>query len=120
MSITISFRPRSWLRVLYAALGLFFLRWLLFPPASENEIAHHNVIERVTRGTERILDVQKHPWLQSRIGRDERRDILDDFVDDGTNDFWNRFQHPLSVSDIFHPKSLALILILTPLQYERP
>lgn len=100
MPITISFRRRSWLRALYVVIGLFFLRLVLFPPARENEIAHHNVIERVTRGSEKLLDVQKHSWLQSRIGRDERPDMLNDFVDDGTNDFWNRFQLPLSVSNI--------------------
>ncbi|KAF8332331.1 glycosyltransferase family 69 protein [Cantharellus anzutake] len=94
MSIVISFRRRSWFRALYLLIGFFVLRWVFFSPESDTEITRHNVLERVTGGFDKVLDVQKYPWLQMRIGRDESPDMLSDFVDDSTKDFWNRFQLP--------------------------
>ena len=45
--------------------------------------------------------MQKHRFLQSRIGRDEREDLMSDVVRNGVNDYWERFQLPLCVFFFF-------------------
>ena len=95
MGIAFAFRRRSLVRLAGVAAFVFFVRRFLFRPPAATEIAHHNYIERVTRAADKSLDVQRHPFLQSRIGRDEPPDILSQFVDDGTNSFWRNFQLPL-------------------------
>jgi len=96
MAIPYLFRRRFVGRLLvFAALG-FFLR-TIFGPGSDDkhEIRGHNVIERVVSRSDKLLDVQKYPFLQARIGRDEEDDLLSDMIKSGVDDFWDRFQKPL-------------------------
>jgi hypothetical protein len=86
-------------------LGLCLSLRLIFVPGAPNssdstasaskylEIREHNVLERVTR-TEKTLNPQKHKFLQVRMGRDERRDLFTDIIQNGVDDFWERFQKP--------------------------
>ena len=94
MGITLTFRRTTLVRL--ASFGLFILivRWTFFSTPPSNEITHHNVID-LARGADKTLDVKKYPFLQSRQGRDDMVDILSAYVDDGTEDFWSRFQLPL-------------------------
>ena len=97
-----SLRRRSLSRILWiACLGVFF-RLTLFSSSSSptsfysldsNEIQEHNVLERVTR-PDKTLNVQKHKFLQVRMGRDDREDLLDDVIKNGVSDYWERFQKP--------------------------
>ena len=99
----ISLRRRSFTRllvILFLGLGA---RLLFFPSSSSSpssfynakhhEILEHNVLERVTR-SDKTLNVQKHKFLQVRMGRDERDDLLGDVVRNGVRDYWDRFQKP--------------------------
>lgn len=53
--------------------------------------------------TDKYLDVSKYPFLQSRLGRDERPDLFDEEVTDGILDFWTRFQKPfITAKDTAH------------------
>ena len=101
--MVLAFRPRSIQRLLIVFGLLLFVR-LWFPRFSyqstpslynrnPHEILEHNVLERVTR-PEKAFNVQKHKFLQVRMGRDERDDLLGDVVRDGVWDFWERFQKP--------------------------
>ncbi|KAF8752900.1 hypothetical protein RHS01_07340 [Rhizoctonia solani] len=63
------------------------------PRTAPHEITAHNVLDRVTNA-DRTLDVRKHKFLQARIGRDERPDLLSEWVHNGALDFWQRFQLP--------------------------
>ncbi|KAI6022044.1 glycosyltransferase family 69 protein [Pisolithus marmoratus] len=82
------------------ATALVLARSLFFPqdpaPSSTAQYRGYNVLERVT-GVDRSLNVQKHKFLQARVGRDERPDIFDDLVTDGVRDYWNRFQFPIMI-----------------------
>lgn len=97
MAITLAFKRRT----VYRLGGLFFvllvLQQLFSSPTSSHEIAHNNYIERVTKSVDKHLDVHRLPFLQSRIGRDDDTDMLSDYIDAGTKDFWTRFQIPLYV-----------------------
>lgn len=57
------------------------------------EIQEHNVLERVTR-PDKSLNVHKHKFLQVRMGRDDRDDLLGDVIRNGVMDYWERFQKP--------------------------
>ncbi|KAF9512128.1 hypothetical protein BS47DRAFT_1112620 [Hydnum rufescens UP504] len=94
MGISFAFRRRSLIRLAALVAFILIIRYLLLPPPATTEIAHHNYIERVTRAADKSLDVQRYPFLQSRIGREEELDILTKFVEDGTNSFWTNFQLP--------------------------
>jgi hypothetical protein len=86
-------------------LGLFISLRLFFISGASNsstpttsvskypEIREHNVLERVTR-SEKTLNPQKHKFLQVRMGRDERPDLFSDIIQNGVDDFWERFQKP--------------------------
>lgn len=97
-------RRRTFLRLLLfvaftVALRFFFLN--ASPSASvasyyasdPKEIRKQGVLDLVTR-SEKHLDARKHKFLQARIGRDERPDLFSDIIQDGVNDYWNRFQKP--------------------------
>jgi len=78
--------------------GLLITVILLFrsvfgPSKRAEEIQSHGMLERVLL-PEKYLDVYKYPFLQSRIGRDDRPDLFDEEVSDGIWDFWTRFQKP--------------------------
>lgn len=79
-------------------MAILLLRWLFFSPAHEDsktthEIREHGVLDFVQIGGS-VLDVQRHRFLQARMGRDERPDILDSYVYSGLEDYWDRFQKP--------------------------
>ena len=63
---------------------------------SEQQIQKQGVLDLVTRG-EKVLDARKHKFLQVRVGRDERPDLFSETIDDGIQDFWDRYQKPLYV-----------------------
>src|ERR1700683_3027958 len=98
--MAIALRRRSLTRILFA-LGLgVFLRFTFFSSSSSptsfyatdsHEIQEHNVLERVTR-PDKTLNVQKHKFLQVRMGRDDRDDLLVDVISNGVMDYWERFQ----------------------------
>jgi hypothetical protein len=96
-SSRISFTPstqRLAIRGALAFLVILLLRAVFFsgsPPAEE--IQSHGVLERVLIN-DKYLDVSKYPFLQSRLGRDERPDLFDQEISDGIWDFWSRFQKP--------------------------
>ncbi|KAF8648885.1 hypothetical protein AX16_006160 [Volvariella volvacea WC 439] len=64
---------------------------------SPYEIRQHNFIERATR-LDKSLNVQKHRFLQARIGRDERGDIFMSLIRNGVRDYWERFQMPYIIN----------------------
>lgn len=104
--MALSLRRRSLSRLLWI-LGLgVFLRFAFFSSSSSSssstssfynsdshEIQEHNVLERVTR-PDKTLNVQKHKFLQVRMGRDDREDLLDEVIKNGVTDYWERFQKP--------------------------
>ena len=89
------FRRRSVGRVLvFVALG-FVIRYIFGSGASNgDEILEHNVIERVVTRSDKTLDVQRHPFLQARLGRDDSEDLLSGVIKDGVADFWEHYQKP--------------------------
>ncbi|RXK41774.1 capsular associated protein [Tremella mesenterica] len=93
----ISFTPttqRLTIRIALSFLALLVLRAIFLPSSSPaEEIQSHGVLERVLLA-DKYLDVSKYPFLQSRIGRDDRWDLFDLEVGDGIVDFWTRFQKP--------------------------
>ena len=78
--------------ILIASIVVF--RRLFSSTTAKHEIQEHNVLERVTR-LDKMLDVNRHQFLQVRMGRDERDGMLSDMVQDGVQDYWERFQFPL-------------------------
>lgn len=104
--MAISIRRRSLVRLFLFAGFVFVVRFLVLSPASPasssvksfyssdpQEIKKHGVLELVTRG-EKLLDARKHKFLQVRMGRDERDDLLSETIKDGYLDYWERFQEP--------------------------
>jgi hypothetical protein len=63
------------------------------PNTNPHEIPGHNALERITH-PDKAFNVQKHKFLQVRMGRDQRDDLLGDIVRNGVRDFWERFQKP--------------------------
>ncbi|PLW13831.1 hypothetical protein PCANC_03495 [Puccinia coronata f. sp. avenae] len=105
MSLTSN--QRFALRILAGLAAIWFLLSLLFSSPSkrnasvQSEIAIANVFERVTSGTplgSSALNPQRYPFLQSRIGRDDTRDIFDTDIHAGLEDFWHRFQLPFATA----------------------
>lgn len=94
--MVLSYRRRSLSRLLAGAAFLFLIRYLFYSPptpeyaAYEQEIQGHNIIERATR-PDKSLNVHKHKFLQARMGRDERGDLLGQVILDGAQDWWDRF-----------------------------
>ncbi|KDQ52571.1 hypothetical protein JAAARDRAFT_184161 [Jaapia argillacea MUCL 33604] len=94
-------RRRSVHRLLMLlGLVLFFRIFISFTsPASSSEkaasreVKQRNVLDLVTRSG-KTFDVQRHKFLQVRMGRDEREDLFSDIVRNGVADFWERFQRP--------------------------
>jgi hypothetical protein len=96
----ITLRRRSLSRVLFIAACAFAVRWLFFsssaaavPGYAAHQIKEHNFIERATR-PDKSLNVQKHPFLQARMGRDERDELMGIQIRNGVDDYWERFQMP--------------------------
>ncbi|KIY68164.1 glycosyltransferase family 69 protein [Cylindrobasidium torrendii FP15055 ss-10] len=103
--MVVSLRRRSLSRLVFLACCAVFARLVLYPafvPATtrssnDYQIEEQNFIERATRA-DKSLNVQKYRFLQSRLGRDERDDMMSDVVRNGINDYWERFQMPYMVS----------------------
>lgn len=87
-------RRRTLGRIGILIVSIIFFRQLLVPKTAKHEIQTHNVLERVTRPN-KMLDANRHEFLQVRMGRDERDGMLSDMVQDGVEDYWERFQFPL-------------------------
>lgn len=100
-----SFRRRSLVRILLLVAFALLVRLFFFSPSSPasvasfyhtsdpQEIQKQGVLDLVT-GKEKALDARKHTFLQVRLGRDEREDLLSDVIRDGVVDYWERFQKP--------------------------
>ena|ERR1700761_3217299 len=98
----IPLRRRSLSRVFFIAACAFVVRWLFFSSpsssaleagAATHHIKEHNFIERATR-PDKSLNVQRHPFLQARMGRDERDELMGEVIRNGADDYWERFQLP--------------------------
>ncbi|KAG6824785.1 hypothetical protein H0H92_005831 [Tricholoma furcatifolium] len=89
-------RRRSLSRLLSVLALAFFIRYVFFPSTDTDttpydlEIREQNIIERATR-PDKSLNVQRHKFLQARVGRDERDDLLGQTVRNGVRDWWERF-----------------------------
>ena len=95
-----AFRRRTLVRFFLLATVSLIVRFTFFPSqhpevskSQSNQIQGHNFIERATR-TDKSLNVQRHPFLQARMGRDEKEDIFSNLVHTGVRDYWERFQRP--------------------------
>ncbi|KAF8582398.1 glycosyltransferase family 69 protein [Ramaria rubella] len=95
MAVALHLRRRSLGRLLaFITLGLV-LRYIFNSGSSDSaEILEHNVLEKVVTRSDKTLDVQRHPFLQARLGRDDREDLLSSVIKDGVSDYWERFQKP--------------------------
>lgn len=88
-------RRRNATRI-FAVASLVLLAKVMFsssPPAQTQEIQEQNVLDLVSR-SDNVLDVRRHKFLQTRMGRDEGQDIFSDIVMNGVDDYWERFQKP--------------------------
>ncbi|KPV74388.1 uncharacterized protein RHOBADRAFT_27900 [Rhodotorula graminis WP1] len=106
-SIIVSPRQRFAARVAAGIVGILVFKWIFFDSTTRaGEIAHPDILERITLGTPlsgQTLDTRKYPFLQSRINRDETHDVFDNDIDAGMQDFWTRFQKPfMTGSDTMH------------------
>ena len=100
--MAVSLRRRSITRLVYITTAIL-LAWFFLGPSSNQsrqvkseedyKIREHNFIERATR-PDKSLNVQRHPFLQARMGRDERDDVFNDLIFNGAQDYWERFQLP--------------------------
>ena len=97
--MSFTFRRRSVIRLLYVLVFALTVRYFTSSSkpqeraAYSQEIKQHNVLDLMHR-PENVLDVQRYKFLQSRMGRDERDDLLGDIVRNGVDDYWERFQKP--------------------------
>lgn len=96
----VAFRRRTLLRIFFLVVVSLLIRLTFFSSqrtelskSQSHQIQGHNFIERATR-PDKSLNVQRHPFLQARMGRDEREDVFSNLVSTGTRDYWERFQRP--------------------------
>lgn len=94
----VNFRRRTLSRLLFLCVVSFFVKVFFFPPPPPPKIHSHpiqgqNFIERATR-SDKSLNVQRHPFLQSRMGRDEKEDMFSNLIRNGVRDYWERLQLP--------------------------
>lgn len=94
MAFSLHIRRRSLTRLVFFVCLVSAVRYLFSTSTPAHEIQAHNVLERVAR-KDKTLDVQRHAFLQARIGRDERDDFMKSTIMDGVRDYWERFQRPL-------------------------
>ena len=94
--MAISLRRRSLSRVFWFILILVAVRYLFFTPSTSEspQIRRQGMLE-IVAGGDKQLDVQRHDFLQARMGRDERPDFLGALINEGTETFWTRYQIPL-------------------------
>jgi len=98
LTMLLFFRRRSLQRFSFFVFLFLFFKYVFFPTkphqiSTPRQIQRHNFIERATR-SDRSLNVQRHPFLQSRIGRDEKPDVFSAWITNGIRDYWERFQLP--------------------------
>ena len=99
-------RRRTLVRVAFFAFIGFSVKLLFFSsgsdpasvssfygPTDPNEIRKQNVLDLMT-GSDKQLDARKLQFLQVRMGRDDRPDLFSNIIDDGVQDYWERFQKP--------------------------
>lgn len=98
--MALTLRRQTLSRLLFLILIALFVKLLFFPAqqsfqrrSNAHQIKEHNFIERATR-PDRSLNVHRHPFLQARMGRDEKEDIFSGLVRNGVWDYWERFQMP--------------------------
>ncbi|EIN04474.1 glycosyltransferase family 69 protein [Punctularia strigosozonata HHB-11173 SS5] len=110
--MALSFRRRSLTRVAYIVGLAIVARLLVIYTSSSSsgqddlEIREQNYLDKIRvagvgglTGAGGALDVQRHKFLQVRLGRDEREDMLDKEVRDGYLDFWQRYEMPYITSE---------------------
>ena len=88
-------RKRNLARVLWAAVAAIFIKIVFFsgPSNESKEIRGNGVMDYVKR-TDKALDVQRHDFLQVRMGRDERDDLFGETIREGIDDYWENYQLP--------------------------
>lgn len=92
------FRRRNFGRLTLIVVVGFILRSIFISSTSSKDVIRgHNVLERVVSRSSSFLDVRRYSFLQTRFGRDEHDDLLSNVVENGADDYWERFQKPLSV-----------------------
>ncbi|KAI0028531.1 cryptococcal mannosyltransferase 1-domain-containing protein [Vararia minispora EC-137] len=93
----LTLRRRSLVRVCFLAITGLAICYLFSSSStsSVNEIRKHNVLEMVAGDD--TLDVRRHKFLRSRMGRDEREDMMSSIIRNGVDDYWERFQYPYMV-----------------------
>jgi hypothetical protein len=92
------FRRRNLTRIFILISAAILIRLATSSKSSSSkikthEIQGHGVLDFV-HGSEYALDARRHAFLQSRVGRDEREDLMSDVVRNGVDDYWERFQKP--------------------------
>ena len=92
------FRRRNLTRIFILFSAAILIRLATTSKSSSSktkthEIQGHGVLDFV-HGSEYALDARRHAFLQSRVGRDEREDLMSDIVRNGVDDYWERFQKP--------------------------
>ena len=92
------FRRRNLTRIFILISAAILIRLATSSKSSSSktkshEIQGHGVLDFV-HGSENALDARRHAFLQSRVGRDEREDLMSDIVRNGVDDYWERFQKP--------------------------
>lgn len=104
--MAITSNQRFAIRIIGSIILIWFIKSIFFPSKStktsaHSEIAIANVFERITIGTplaSTALNPQKYPFLQSRINREDGKDLFDLDIQTGMEDFWQRFQLPFATA----------------------
>src|SRR5712672_2909551 len=86
------FRRRNLTRIFLLVAAAILIRLATSSKSSSSrtkshEIQGHGVLDFV-HVTDNALDVRRHAFLQSRMGRDEREDLMSDIVLNGVEDYW--------------------------------
>jgi hypothetical protein len=96
--MALGFRRRNLTRIVILIFAAVIIRFATSSTSSSSstkshEIQGHGVLDFV-HGPENVLDARRYAFLQSRVGRDEREDLMSDIVLNGVDDYWERFQKP--------------------------
>jgi hypothetical protein len=98
VEMALGFRRRNLTRIFIFISAAILIRLATSSKSSSSrtkthEIQGHGVLDFV-HGSEYALDARRHAFLQSRVGRDEREDLMSDIVRNGVDDYWEGFQKP--------------------------
>jgi hypothetical protein len=96
--MALGFRRRNLTRIIILISAAVIIHFATSSTSSSSatkshEIQGHGVLDFV-HGPENALDARHYSFLQSRMGRGEREDLMSDFVRNGVDDYWERFQKP--------------------------